>query len=687
MAAFRFAVAVPFVFLLLASVSTLTSASTATVAARTDVTPLQKVLQLLEGMAAKGKQEKHEEEVEFAKFQEWCDGTREGTTKSINEAASQIEQLTADIAKAEADAEELAGEIADLEKSIAQAEGELEKATQVRDKEHGDYVATHADFSESVDAIERAISVLKSREADVPQSLIQVRDAPGIPQEAKIAIESFLAQGAGEASQVAPEANAYEFQSGGVVGMLEKLRHKFQDQRLALEKEEMNAKANFEMLAQKLTDNIKEDKKRAADKTATKAQRVEDAAIAKGDLKATEATKAEDEKKLADTLAACHAKSEEYEKNQVVRHGEIEAIAKAMEILRSDDVSGAADKHLPALVQLTHASMRKALVQLRGKESPEESMCRERLTSFLQGRARDLNSRFLSLAAEHASADPFGKVKKMIKDLIVKLMEQANSEADHKAYCDTELATNKQTRNDKQAEVEELAANIEKHESESAQLAQQVSELSDAVAELRREQAEATALRKTEKATNEQTIAEAKAAQAAVERATKVLKDFYGKASEASFVQGGAGLEQEMQAASHAPYKGMQSESGGIVGFLEVILSDFARLETETSSAEDDAASSYQKFMDESNEDIAVKETEMDHKEHKKQDTDAETLTLKKQLQLTQEELDAALAYYDKLKPDCVDNNLSYEDRVHMREEEIQSLKEALDILNQQDLA
>merc|ERR1712039_933150 len=126
---------------------------------------------------------------------------------------------------------------------------------------------------------------------------------------------------------------------------------------------------------------------------------------------------------------------------------------------------------------------------------------------------------------------------------------------------------------------------------------------------------------------------------------------------------------------------------GGVVGFLEVILSDFARLEAETSSAEDDAASSYEKFMDESNEDIAVKETEIDHKEHKKQDIDAETSSLKKELELTQKELDAALEYYDKLKPDCVDHNLSYEDRVRMREEEIQSLKEALEILNQQDLA
>merc|ERR1712194_495026 len=127
---------------------------------------------------------------------------------------------------------------------------------------------------------------------------------------------------------------------------------------------------------------------------------------------------------------------------------------------------------------------------------------------------------------------------------------------------------------------------------------------------------------------------------------------------------------------------GMQSESGGIMGFLEVILSDFARLEADTNAAEDQAANAYEKFMDESNEDIAVKETEIGHKTDNRQDTDARIVNSKKELQLTQEDLDAALAYFCKLKPDCVDKNLSYGKRVLMREEEIQSLKEGIQIFS-----
>jgi len=648
------------------------------------VTPLQKVLSLLDDMQAKGKKEKQAEEVEFAEYAQFCDSTRKATTKSIDEAKSQIDQLTADIAKAEADAEQLSTEISELDAAVAQAEGELSEATAVREKEHTDYSATHTDLSESIDAIDRAISVLKSREADTPQSLLQVSQMTGLPKEAKATIDSFLAM-ASDDGIAAPAANAYENQSGGVVGILEGLRHKFQDQLLAVQKAEMNAKANFEMLAQNLKDNILEDKKRSTDKTATKAQRLENAAVAKADLATTESGKAEDEKKLADTLTACHAKSVEFEKNQVVRSEEVKAIEQAMAILQSDEVSGSADKHLPKLIQT--AKRGTALVQLRGGESPQESQRRERLTTFLNGRAQALGSRYLALVATHAGTDPFGKVKAMIKDLIVKLMEQANSEADHKGYCDTELGTNKLTRENKQSEVEELSANVDKHVAESAQLTEELAMLADALLELRKEQSEATSMRHKESSTNAATVADAKVAQVAVERATKVLKDFYAKAAGGSaLLQGQSGISQEMSNASKEPYTGMQSESGGIVGFLEVVLSDFARLETETSTAEDQAAAAYEKFMDESNEDIVVKETESGHKTAKKRDVDAETESLKKELELTQEGLDAANTYYDKLKPDCVDNGLSYADRVHMREEEVQSLREALNILDQQDL-
>ena len=71
-----------------------------------------------------------------------------------------------------------------------------------------------------------------------------------------------------------------------------------------------------------------------------------------------------------------------------------------------------------------------------------------------------------------------------IKDLIVRLMAEANEEAEHKGWCDTELSTNEQTRKEKTEAVETLHAEIDQLEASIAKLTEDISELTKAVAEL-----------------------------------------------------------------------------------------------------------------------------------------------------------------------------------------------------------
>merc|ERR1712238_405187 len=110
----------------------------------------------------------------------------------------------------------------------------------------------------------------------------------------------------------------------------------------------------------------------------------------------------------------------------------------------------------------------------------------------------------LSALAVRVSNDPFDKVKKMIKDLIVRLMEEANEEAEHKGWCDTELSTNEQTRKEKTEAVETLHAEIDELEASIQKLTQDITALTEAVAELDAAMAKATKLRQEEKATNTQ---------------------------------------------------------------------------------------------------------------------------------------------------------------------------------------
>merc|ERR1719326_1567243 len=205
----------------------------------------------------------------------------------------------------------------------------------------------------------------------------------------------------------------------------------------------------------------------------------------------------------------------------------------------------------------------------------------------------------------------------MIKDLIVRLMEEANEEAEHKGWCDTELSTNEQTRKEKTEAVEALHAEIDELEASIQKLTQEIQELTQAVADLDAAVAKATKLREEEKAKNAETIAEAQEAQKAVAQALQVLKDFYEKAGDAT------ALVQQQPTAPEVfdkPYKGMGGENGGVVGMLEVILSDFERLESDTKAAEKAAQAEYDKFMTDSEVDKAQKVQDIDHKTKAKQD-------------------------------------------------------------------
>merc|ERR1719262_620443 len=384
--------------------------------------------------------------------------------------------------------------------------------------------------------------------------------------------------------------------------------------------------------------------------------------------------KADDEKYLADITATCEQKAADYAKRQELRQGELDAVQKAIEIMSSDAVAGSGAKHLPTLVQKSPA-----LAQLR---SSTMSPAQKAVATFLENKARQTNSRILSLIAVKVSQDPFKKVTKMIKDMIIKLTEEATEEAEHKGFCDTELTTNKQTRDFKTEQSEALNAEIEKLTADIAQYTSNIADLGAAIAELDKAVADATAARTAEKEKNMATIADAQAGQAAVSKATTILKEFYDKAATATaLVQAqSSGSQSPMPETFDEAYTGQSS--GGVLSMLEVCQSDFARLEADTTSGEEASAEEYATFTSDSAEDKATKTADMTHKSEMKVKSESALQTAKKDLEGVTAELDAAMEYYEKLKPSCVDAGESYEERVARREEEIQSLKEALKILS-----
>merc|ERR1719439_362719 len=269
----------------------------------------------------KGKKEKHEEQVQFAAYKQFCDDTTVEKQRAIKEANEMIEILQADIQKYEADAAQLAKEIAKHDEDISTWEGDFKAASKVREIEHTDYVATHKDYTESIDALDEGIATLKKQAHDVKQaaaSLMQISASNIIPAESKRVIDAFLAQDPDDENLAvaAPEANAYEFQARGIVDMLTKLAGKFEDERTDLEKAETNARQAFEMLAQDLQSQIDQGKSARTEKSGGKSKAEQSAAEAKGDLQDTTATRDDDTKYTADLSATCSQKSDAFEDRQ-----------------------------------------------------------------------------------------------------------------------------------------------------------------------------------------------------------------------------------------------------------------------------------------------------------------------------------------------------------------------------------
>merc|ERR1719240_907987 len=208
-----------------------------------------------------------------------------------------------------------------------------------------------------------AIAVLKKQAYDRKQaSLVQVsslKELNLVPDEAKRAIDAFLAQDPEEGESAdaglavtAPEANAYEFQSHGIIEMLEKLLDKFMGELNDIIKKEKNAVQAFEMMVMDLKSQIAQSEQEVSEKTTLKAKKKEALAVAAADLEDTKASKAADEKYLADLMAECAQKAADFAARQKLRAEEIEAIEKAIEIISSAAVQGNAEKHLPTLGSL-----------------------------------------------------------------------------------------------------------------------------------------------------------------------------------------------------------------------------------------------------------------------------------------------------------------------------------------------
>merc|ERR1719399_1773157 len=518
----------------------------------------------------------------------------------------------------------------------------------------------------------------------VRSAITSVIGAISIDTESSRKLKSFLQQTSQSSSSDSddlslkafqPQAKmvAYESKSGGILQTVKDMQSKAEAELSDLRKKEMGEAHNFKVLEQGLNGEIEHGKEKLSAATSAKSAAAEAQSTAEGDLAETSKTKAADEEYSSNLKTECEETASSWAERQKSAKEEMGAIDKAKEILVSGVTAfsqmGAKTQHQSDFV------------------SDEDSMSEsDEVRAKLAKKFRQLGKKFHSFAlmqmAGAAASDPFVKIRGLIEDMLTKLMQEAQEEASQKAFCDEEQGKSKAAQKEKMAKIDKYQTRIDGGEATIAELTDAVKTLEAEIAEIDKAQAEATKIRTTENVENTKAMKEFKESADAVVKAMGVLKSYY----EGAFLQTGA--KTQSKAKAPPAFGGAKSDTGSsIISVLEVAESDFTRLYAETETAEDEAASAYEKLSEENKISKATKLADAKAKESEIKSLTVQVGHSKEDAASTSSELDAVNAYLEKLKPQCEEKAMSYEERKAAREAEISGLKEALEILEGKGVA
>jgi len=651
------------------------------------VTPVEKVIELLKKLSAQVEADGKKEAAQYDKFSCFCKEQADDKLYAIEKSTAKIEELDAEITDLDTLISSLASDIAVLTKKITNLEAKIKAATEERDKEHAAYLEKDADVTSAISALKRAIAAMTDSkgqlEGKVDLDLLQQTMRRLKLDTAKLALLKAAQPG---------EAFQYEYHSNDIIATLESLLDTFTETKNRLDMEEFEANSVFEKKRLNMENNKKfkeEDKLAKEKREAAKTERREEAMA--------ERTQEDDDKKADESFMRvlqkkCEDTAKEWDARSLTRSSELTSIAKALEALTTGVVPNwGANKKLNNLQEkklVKVRSMPSAFLQLRGSSSAKEESIREKILQVLGDHAHNSPALTALSLKVRVAEDHFVKVRSIIKDLIDKLVAQAEAEKTTKSFCDEQMKKTLSKRDEEQSKLEGLEASITEKTAERKQLMLDIAELSEDIAKATKALSEATELRSDEKSENEVTIDEAKAGKDAVEYALKVLKDFY----ESAFVQTGKYVPPDSDRSGNtvgdlAPevfdsgYSGRQDSSKGILGLLEVILSDFDRTDSTVTSQEETAVEKFEEYKKATEEDIATKEKDKKAKEASVATLTDDLTSLKDDKKTAEEALGNAKDQLETLSKTCVEGEETYEERVANRQKEIEALKKAQQIL------
>jgi predicted nucleic acid-binding Zn-ribbon protein len=650
------------------------------------VSPVLKVVQLLDECKAKVAKDLAAETAAMEKFSAFCDDELKDKAFAIETSMRQINGFKAVVEDSTAKIGVRTDEILTISTQMSHFDKDGMAASDVRKNEHKLFVAAEKELIESADVLARATALIKggmsfaqSRGASkkklgamlrpMTSALLTIIESQWVNVHSRSALQSFLqSNDAEEDDQPQAKMVAYESSSGGIVAAIESLQGQAQDTLADLRSKETSAQQMYESLEGQIKLEVKHSQDKIAAATSAKAAATEALAKAQGDLAEATKTKEADEAYAATLKSECESKAAEWDSRQTSAKEEMQVIEKAKQILTSG---------VKAFLQVrAKTTTRKYDFFVDVEEQGKSAVQRKQLVSILGKLAAKHHSFALTQMASMARSDPFTKVKNLIEEMVSKLINEANEDATHEAFCQEATSKSTSSQMEKQTQVDQYNSRIDLVSTTITELIQNVKTLEAEVANIDQAQAEATEQRASEHEDYVSASTDFKDSAQAVSKAIEVLRNFYGGA----LLQVATKISSMKAGPDFGSAKGDTSHT--IIAVLEMAQEDFTKLLAEAEATEDEAASSYAKLSDENKVSKATKLADV-------KGMQSEITSLKVQLEHSKEdyasvdeELKAVTAYLEKLRPQCESQAKSFAERKAAREAEITGLKQALEIIS-----
>merc|ERR1719181_126762 len=421
----------------------------------------------------------------------------------------------------------------------------------------------------------------------------------------------------------------------------------------------------------------------------------------KNDLGDTEEALAEDQAFAKDLEKNCKTKEAEWAVIIETRNEELLALADTIKVLNDDDALELFKKTLPSGA-----------------------------SSFMQIQVSDKSQRNLAMDALRASKDPrvdllavalrggkvgFGKIIKLIDELVVTLKKEQEADTEKKEWCESEIDKTEDNKKVLQNEVSDLETAIDDAKEQITTLKAEIEALDDGIRALDKEVADYTDQRKEEHEEYAETLAANTAAVDLLKFAMNRLNKFYNPKlykpppkrelsedeqitlnmggtlapTEAPGGIAGTGISAIQDGAAPPPppeanlaYKKKGEESSGVIQMIKTIINDVEKENQIMELEEKDAQDDYEKFMADAKAKRAEDSKSMSDKEGALAETTEELVNSEEGLKnknIDLMETDKALS---GLHADC-DWLLKYYDaRAEARTGEIEALGKAKDVLN-----